>query len=237
MNQSAGVKNTVFPPCHINAGGNDGRVRLALIETARGTEELAASSMTPSTSTRACDGPDGTARRRQVDAHERAAGRLAGRGESVAMIAVDPSSRVSGGALLGDRARIVSNPKIRTSSFVQWRHATGSADLSDETIAAVALLRALYDRVLVESVGIGQSEADIVLVADTVVLCIQPASGDSLQFMKAGVMELPDVVAVTKADLGAAASRARSEAESALTLFSRESGMAAAGRAGIRVAR
>jgi putative protein kinase ArgK-like GTPase of G3E family len=62
------------------------------------------------------------------------------------------------------------------------------------------------------------------VVADTVVLCIQPASGDSLQFMKAGVMELPDVVAVTKADLGAAASRARSEAESALTLFSRDAG-------------
>jgi LAO/AO transport system kinase len=73
-------------------------------------------------------------------------------------------------------------------------------------------------------VGIGQSEADIVLVADTVVLCIQPASGDSLQFMKAGIMELPDVIAVTKADIGPAAARAKGEAQGALTLFSRDQG-------------
>jgi LAO/AO transport system kinase len=145
-------------------------------------------------------------------------------GDSVAVIAVDPSSRVSGGALLGDRARIVSDPKDQHIFIRSMAARDRLGGLSDETIAAVALLRALYDRVLVESVGIGQSEADIILVADTVVLCIQPASGDSLQFMKAGVMELPDVVAVTKADLGAAATRAKSEAEGALTLFSRRAG-------------
>ena len=88
--------------------------------------------------------------------------------------------------------------------------------LSDQTVAAMVLMRAIYDLVLVESVGIGQSEADISFVADTVLLCVQPGSGDSLQFMKAGVTELPDVVAVTKADMskrrGARApmSRARS---------------------------
>ena len=92
--------------------------------------------------------------------------------------------------------------------------------LSNETIAAMVLMRAIYDRVLIESVGIGQSEADISFAADTVVLCVQPGSGDSLQFMKAGVMELPEVIAVTKADMGAAALRARSDVEGALSLAS-----------------
>jgi len=76
--------------------------------------------------------------------------------------------------------------------------------------------------VLVESVGIGQSEADISFVADTVLLCVQPGSGDSLQFMKAGVTELPDVVAVTKADMVDAARRTRADVEGALTLYSEQ---------------
>ena len=143
-------------------------------------------------------------------------------GDSIAVVAVDPSSRVSGGALLGDRARIVSDPNDPHVFIRSMAARDRLGGLSDETIAAVALLRALYDRVLVESVGIGQSEADIAFVADTMVLCIQPASGDSLQFMKAGVMELPDVIAITKADIGAAATRAKGEAEGALTLFSRD---------------
>jgi len=67
-------------------------------------------------------------------------------------------------------------------------------------------------------VGIGQSEADISFVADTLLLCIQPGSGDSLQFMKAGIMELPDIVAVTKADLGDPARRAKADVEGALGL-------------------
>ena len=75
---------------------------------------------------------------------------------------------------------------------------------------------------LIESVGIGQSEADISFAVDTVILCVQPGSGDSLQFMKAGVMELPDIVVVTKADMGDAARRAKSEVEGALTLFERD---------------
>ena len=94
--------------------------------------------------------------------------------------------------------------------------------LSDQTIAAAALMRALFDRVLIESVGIGQSEADISFAVDSVILCVQPGSGDSLQFMKAGVMELPDIVVVTKADMGDAAKRAKSEVEGALTLFERD---------------
>jgi LAO/AO transport system kinase len=76
------------------------------------------------------------------------------------------------------------------------------------------------DVVLVETVGVGQSEADVALVGDTILLAVQPASGDALQFIKAGVMELPDVVAVTKADLGAPARRARDDLEGALALAS-----------------
>src|SRR5207244_6685888 len=92
--------------------------------------------------------------------------------------------------------------------------------LSDQTIGAMVLMRAIYDRVLVESVGIGQSESDISFVSDTLLLCVQPGSGDALQFMKAGVMELPDIVAINKSDLGEAARRARADVEGALRLFS-----------------
>jgi LAO/AO transport system kinase len=221
------VKKKDFPSlAHVSAGGKRAVASaLALIETARGTQELAALLDEAVASARAhvtgVTGPHGVGKSTLTSALLRG---WRDAGESVAVIAVDPSSRVSGGALLGDRARIVSNPKDPHVFIRSMAARDRLGGLSEETIAAVALLRALYDRVLVESVGIGQSEADIVLVADTVVLCIQPASGDSLQFMKAGVMELPDVVAVTKADLGAAASRARSEAEGALTLFSRDGG-------------
>jgi LAO/AO transport system kinase len=209
----------------IAAGGKRGVASaLALIETARGTAELAALLDDAVAHARAhvtgLTGPPGVGKSTLTSALLRAWREA---GESVAIIAVDPSSRVSGGALLGDRARIVSDPKDPHVFMRSMAARDRLGGLSDETIAAVALLRALYDRVLVETVGIGQSEADIVLVADTIVLCIQPASGDSLQFMKAGVMELPDVVAVTKADLGAPASRARSEAQGALGLFSRGS--------------
>ncbi|MGX1100097.1 ArgK/MeaB family GTPase [Amorphus sp. MBR-141] len=141
-----------------------------------------------------------------------------GRGESVAVIAVDPSSRRTHGALLGDRTRLRTDPddaQIFIRSFAARDRLGG---LSDAAIAATVVMRAVYDLTIVETVGIGQSEADIALVADTVLLCVQPGSGDSLQFMKAGVMELPDVIAVTKADLGAAARRARADVEGALSL-------------------
>lgn len=140
------------------------------------------------------------------------------RGESVAVIAVDPSSRLTQGALLGDRTRLRTDPEddaIFVRSFAARDRLGG---LSDAAIAATVVMRAVYDLTIVETVGIGQSEADIALVADTVLLCVQPGSGDALQFMKAGVMELPDVIAVTKADLGAAARRAKADVEGALSL-------------------
>jgi GTPase len=148
--------------------------------------------------------------------------RARARNQTVGVLAVDPSSRRTGGALLGDRARIATDPEDR-GVFVRSMAARDRlGGLSDQTVAAMVLMRAIYDLVLVESVGIGQSEADISFVADTVVLCVQPGSGDSLQFMKAGVTELPDVVAVTKADMTDAARRTRADVAGALTLYSEQ---------------
>ncbi len=143
-------------------------------------------------------------------------------GETVGVIAVDPSSRISGGALLGDRARMASDPSDQ-GVFIRSLAARGRlGGLADMAFATVVLMRALFDRVLVESVGVGQSEAEIVSVSDTVVLCVQPGSGDALQFMKAGIMEIPAIAVVTKADMGAMADRTAAELKAALSLVTRE---------------
>lgn len=139
-------------------------------------------------------------------------------GQSVAVIAIDPSSQSTGGALLGDRTRLSLDPddhKLFVRSLAARNRLGG---LSDHAIAAAILLRALYDVVLVETVGIGQSDADVALIADRSLLCVQPGSGDALQFMKAGIMEWPDVICVTKADTGAPAHRAKADVEGALGL-------------------
>ena len=139
-------------------------------------------------------------------------------GKTVGVIAVDPSSRTSGGALLGDRVRIVHDGADE-GSFVRSMAARDRlGGLADQTVAAMVVMRALFDRVLVETVGVGQSETDVAGVADTVVFCVQPGSGDSLQFMKAGIVEIPHLVVVTKADMGAAAERARADVAGALSL-------------------
>ena len=139
-------------------------------------------------------------------------------GKTVGVIAVDPSSRASGGALLGDRVRIVHDA-ANEGTFVRSMAARDRlGGLADQTLAAMVVMRALFDRVLVETVGVGQSETDVTGVADTVVFCVQPGAGDSLQFMKAGIVEIPHIVAVTKADLGPAAERARIDVAGALSL-------------------
>lgn len=139
-------------------------------------------------------------------------------GKTVGVIAVDPSSRSSGGALLGDRVRIVHDSSDE-GSFVRSMAARDRlGGLADQTLAAMVVMRALFDRVLIETVGVGQSETDVAGVADTVVFCVQPGSGDSLQFMKAGIVEIPHLIVVTKADLGAAAERARTDVAGALSL-------------------
>jgi LAO/AO transport system kinase len=139
-------------------------------------------------------------------------------GARVGVIAVDPSSQRSRGALLGDRIRMRTDP-ADDGVFMRSLAARGRlGGLAEMAYPAATLMRALFDRVIVESVGVGQSEAEIAQVSDRVVLCIQPGSGDSLQFMKAGIMEVPDIAAVTKADMGAAAMRALADLKGALGL-------------------
>ena len=138
------------------------------------------------------------------------------RDRSVAVLAVDPTSRRSGGALLGDRARIELDPADR-AVFVR---STAAGDrlggLAPATRAATSALAAAFDVVVIETVGVGQSETEVADVADTVAVVVQPGSGDVLQFLKAGIMEVPDVLVVTKADLGRVATRAVADLHAAL---------------------
>jgi LAO/AO transport system kinase len=138
------------------------------------------------------------------------------RGRSVAVLAVDPTSRRSGGALLGDRARIEFDPSDK-AVFVR---STAAGDrlggLAPATRAAAGALAAAFDIVVIETVGVGQSETEVADVADTVAVVVQPGSGDVLQFLKAGIMEVPDVLVVTKADLGRVATRALADLRAAL---------------------
>jgi LAO/AO transport system kinase len=139
-----------------------------------------------------------------------------GRPRTVAMLAVDPSSRRSGGSLLGDRARIDFDPAdagvfIRSTSAGEQLGGLASA-----TRAGAQALAAAFEVVVIETVGVGQAETDVADVADTVVVVVQPGSGDVLQFLKSGIMEIPDVLVVTKADLGQVAMRTRRDLTAAL---------------------
>jgi LAO/AO transport system kinase len=120
---------------------------------------------------------------------------------TVAVLAVDPTSRRSGGALLADRARIDVDPADR-GVFVRSTAAGGRlGGLAPATRAAASALAAAFDVVVIETVGVGQSEIEVADVADTVAVVVQPGAGDVLQFLKAGIMEVPDVLVVTKSDL------------------------------------
>ena len=139
-----------------------------------------------------------------------------GAGRTVAVLAVDPSSKRSGGSLLGDRARIDHDPKddgILIRSTAAGGRLGGLAAATREAADALA---AVFEIVVVETVGVGQSETDVEEVCDTVAVVVQPGSGDVLQFLKAGIMEVPDVLVVTKADLGDAARRACADLDQAL---------------------
>jgi LAO/AO transport system kinase len=126
---------------------------------------------------------------------------LRGAGERVGIVAVDPSSPFTGGALLGDRVRmndISTDPGIFIRSMAARGHLGGLATTTKEV---ADLLDAYgYDRVVLETVGVGQSELEIAGTADTSVVVLVPESGDSIQAMKAGLMEVADVFVVNKAD-------------------------------------
>jgi LAO/AO transport system kinase len=138
------------------------------------------------------------------------------RGLTVAMLAVDPSSRRSGGSLLGDRARIDFDPGDQGVFIRSTAAGDRLGGLAPATRAAAEALAAAFDVVVIETVGVGQAETEISEVADTVAVVVQPGSGDVLQFFKAGIMEIPDVLVVTKADLGQVAARTRDELSAAL---------------------
>lgn len=164
-------------------------------------------------------GPPGVGKSTLVGA---LAAALRAAGRTVAVAAVDPSSRASGGAILGDRTRIDADPEDAGMFVRSFAARDRLGGLSEAAAPAVTLFRALYDVVLVETVGAGQSETDVADIVDVVVLCAQPGSGDALQFMKAGVMEIPDLAVVTKADLGLIAARAAADLGAALSLAVRD---------------
>jgi LAO/AO transport system kinase len=143
------------------------------------------------------------------------------RDETVAIIAVDPSSRNTGGALLGDRIRVRSagsDPGVFIRSMAARDQLGG---LAESTWASVAIVAAAFDWVFVETVGVGQSESEIATLVDTLVYVSAPETGDVLQFMKAGILEFPDIFIVNKSDLGAAATRTASELKGGLNLGER----------------
>ncbi|MEM6488073.1 MAG: hypothetical protein AAF677_07355, partial [Pseudomonadota bacterium] len=178
-------------------------------------------------------GPPGVGKSTLTDALIRAART---QGMTVGVIAVDPSSRRSRGALLGDRTRLARDPSddgVFVRSMAARDRLGGVAEL---TFPSVVLMGALMDRVIVETVGVGQSEIEIGDLVDTVLFCAQPGSGDTLQAMKAGVLEIPDVIAVTKADMGDVARQTAADLAGALAMVAstRSDPAAGAGRAATR---
>ncbi len=139
-----------------------------------------------------------------------------GESRTVAMLAVDPSSKRSGGSLLGDRARIEFDPADRGVLIRSTAAGERLGGLAPATRAAAQALAVAFDVVVIETVGVGQAETEVADVADTVVVVVQPGSGDVLQFLKSGIMETPDVLVVTKADLGQIATSTRRDLSAAL---------------------
>jgi LAO/AO transport system kinase len=142
-------------------------------------------------------GPPGAGKSTLVD---KLAVELLDRGFRVSIIAVDPSSPFTGGAVLGDRLRMVK--AMERGIFIRSMASRGSLGGLAETTGMVAdVLDAFgYDMILIETVGVGQSEVDVVKATDTVVVVLVPEAGDSVQALKAGLMETADVFVVNKAD-------------------------------------
>ncbi len=126
---------------------------------------------------------------------------LRGQGHRVGIVAVDPTSPFSGGAMLGDRIRMEPH-YLDSGVFIRSLATRGSfGGLSAATKDVLKLMRAFgFDYVLVETVGVGQNELDVMMAVDTVVVVLVPEAGDSIQTMKAGLMEIGDLFVVNKAD-------------------------------------
>lgn len=173
---------------------------LSLVEGPRRAEALAVVEQYEPATVRVVGvtGPPGAGKSTTVGA---LVGAYRERGLRVAVLAVDPSSPYSGGALLGDRIRMVAHindPQVLIRSVASRGHLGGLAAVVP---AAIRLLAALdYDVVFLESVGVGQSEVEISAVADPTVVILNPGAGDAIQAAKAGLLEVADLVVVNKAD-------------------------------------
>ncbi|MBA3778061.1 MAG: methylmalonyl Co-A mutase-associated GTPase MeaB [Chloroflexi bacterium] len=150
-------------------------------------------------------------------------------GRAVAVLAVDPSSPITGGAILGDRVRMQSYA-ADSGVFIRSMAARGHAGgLATTSVAAAAVLDAAgFELVLIETVGTGQSEVEVAAIADTTVVVQAPEMGDEVQAIKAGLLEVADIVVVSKGDRPGA-QRAASQLRAMLTVGARED-RAAAGR-------
>jgi LAO/AO transport system kinase len=146
------------------------------------------------------------------------------RGERVGIIAVDPSSPFSGGAILGDRIRMQAL-SLDKGVFIRSMATRGNlGGLARATVDAVAILDAAgYAKIIIETVGVGQDEVEIVKTADVCVVVLVPGMGDDVQAMKAGIMEIGDIFAINKADREGVL-RTEKEVEALLSLVMREDG-------------
>ena len=146
---------------------------------------------------------------------------LIGKGRRVAVLTIDPSSTVSGGSILGDKTRM-EMLSVNERAYIRPSPASGTlGGVAEKTREAVLVCEAAgYDIVIVETVGVGQSEIAVASMTDMFVLMQLPNAGDDLQAIKKGVMELADLVVVNKADLDVdAATRAQAQITGAMRLF------------------
>ena len=179
---------------------------LSLVESERRDEVLA---MLPASPVRTVGitGPPGAGKSTTVAVLVSA---YRARGLRVAVLAVDPSSPYSGGALLGDRIRMaahINDPDVMIRSVATRGHLGGLAAAVPAAIRLLAALR--YDIVVLETVGVGQSEIEIAAVADPTVAILNPGAGDAIQAAKAGLLEIADIIVVNKADRDGADQTAR----------------------------
>lgn len=149
---------------------------------------------------------------------------LIGKGHRVAVLAVDPSSSVSGGSILGDKTRM-EQLSVNENAYIRPSPSSGTlGGVAEKTREAMLVCEAAgYDIVIVETVGVGQSETAVSGMTDMFVLLQLPNAGDDLQAIKKGVMELADLVVINKADLDRdAATRAQAQIAGALRIFSQQ---------------